>query len=170
MVSGCGWCWTWSCGHGLLAGHDDRLEGRVVKARTHNRCADGQAVLARTATRPLARHHDPLQDQLASPDAPRLAPLEGTGKALGLQRATGAERLGLLDLCRGLGEEQLGVDAPTGELGSGPFDQREGAVVHLGHLLATLLVQAGFGFAGRLTVGGRWAHRCRADTKKAAVP
>jgi hypothetical protein len=57
-----------------------------------------------------------LEEQLATPDAPGLAPFQSTGQALGSDRALQAERLGNLDVLRSLGEEQLGVLPTAGQL------------------------------------------------------
>jgi hypothetical protein len=65
--------------------------------------------LPRPAARPLAGDDHSLDDQLAPPDAPRLAPRDGALQALGADRAGPAERLGELHVTRRLGEEQLGV-------------------------------------------------------------
>src|SRR5205085_12604523 len=73
----------------------------------------GDVVLARTATRALAGNDDTGNDELATPDAPRLAPGQRLGEAPGPQRAGDAEGLGGLDVGRGLGEEQVRVLGPT---------------------------------------------------------
>ena len=69
----------------------------------------GERVLPRPSPRTLARHDDTTDEQLASPDAPRLTPFEGTGQAALPDRAVPAERLGLLDIGRRFGEEQLRI-------------------------------------------------------------
>ena len=64
---------------------------------------------------PLAGHDHALDEQLATPDTPRLATLLGAGEAGLTDRAGPAERLGVLDVGRGLGEEDLRVVGPAGD-------------------------------------------------------
>ena len=54
-------------------------------------------VLTGTARLPLARYRDTPLEHFPTPDAPRLAPLEGTCQAGGAHRATAAQALGLRD-------------------------------------------------------------------------
>ena len=70
----------------------------------------GDVLLARTATGPLARNDRATLEDLATPDAPGLGPLDRTGQALDPQRAVPAERLGQLELGRRVGEPQVRVE------------------------------------------------------------
>src|ERR1700729_2068704 len=65
--------------------------------------------LPRPAARALAGHDLAPQEELAAPDAPGLIPLDRTGQAGQPARAGPAERLRVLHVIRGLGEEQLRV-------------------------------------------------------------
>ena len=76
----------------------------------------GDVLLARTATGPLARNHRATLEDLAAPDAPRLGPLDRAGQALDAQRAVPAERLGQLQLGRRVGEPQVRVELPAGQV------------------------------------------------------
>src|SRR6478736_22723 len=73
----------------------------------------GHGVLARTAAGPLASHDGALDEQLPTPDAPRLLALERAGKALDACGAEPAERLGELDVLGTLGEPELRVVVAT---------------------------------------------------------
>ena len=74
----------------------------------------GDVFLARTATRPLTRHdRTPLED-LATPHAPGLCPLQGAGQALDAKRALRAEGLGQFQLTRSVGEPQVRVERAAG--------------------------------------------------------
>src|SRR5262249_46975591 len=64
-------------------------------------------LLARTATRALARDDRAAQEQFPAPDAPRLAPLKCPLKAADPRPAALAERLRRLHVRRSLGEEQF---------------------------------------------------------------
>jgi hypothetical protein len=75
----------------------------------------GDFVLAGPAAGPLARDHHALEEELSSPDAPRLAALERSVEAEGPDRALLAEGLGGLHVDGGLGEPQLGVVGPAGQ-------------------------------------------------------
>src|SRR4051812_25729575 len=72
-------------------------------------------VLAWAATGPLAGDDDPLDEQLPSPYTPRLLPFDRAGQARRTDGAVGAQGLGVLDVGRRLGEEQLRVERPAGE-------------------------------------------------------
>ena len=63
--------------------------------------------LARAATGTLARDDHALHQQFAAPDAPGLSAPERTGQAADPGPASPAQRLCLLRVLRGLGEEQL---------------------------------------------------------------
>jgi hypothetical protein len=67
----------------------------------------GDVRLPRAASAALVLDHDAADEDLAAPHAMRLAPLESPGEAELLDRAFSAERLGLLQQPRGLGEEQV---------------------------------------------------------------
>src|SRR5262249_11933709 len=54
----------------------------------------GQVLLTRTAPGPLTRDNRAALEDLATPDAPRLRPLDGAGQALDPHGALRAERLG----------------------------------------------------------------------------
>src|SRR4051795_7042596 len=69
-------------------------------------------LLARAAPRALARDHNAAFEDLAAPDAPRLAAVEGAGQARRPHGAVGAEALRELQLGRTLGEPQLRVLDP----------------------------------------------------------
>ena len=87
---------------------------RTASGRAARRTRSGSNLgLARTAARPLARHDDALDEELAAPDTPRLPTLEGAGEAGGADGAVGAQGLGVLDVSRRLGEEQLRVEGPA---------------------------------------------------------
>ena len=76
---------------------------------------DGLLGLAGPASRPLARDHHALEEELASPDAPRLTPFEGSVEAQRLHGAVGAEGLGVLHVRGGLGKPQLCVVDAAGQ-------------------------------------------------------
>ncbi|GAA2929228.1 hypothetical protein GCM10020221_26290 [Streptomyces thioluteus] len=80
-------------------------------------------VLARAATGALAGHDDALDEELAAPDAPRLATVLGAGEAGLAQRAGLAERLGVLHVRRRLGEEDLRVVAAARDRGAQVLDR-----------------------------------------------
>ena len=71
--------------------------------------------LAGPASRPLARDHHALEEELAAPDAPRLTPFEGSVEAQGLHRAVLAQGLGVLHVRGGLGKPQLCVVDAAGQ-------------------------------------------------------
>src|SRR5262245_19854006 len=83
-----------------------------VPRRLSGRCL----VLARTAARALAGDDYSLQEQLPAPDAPWLAPLESAVEALNPDQAVQAEGFGQLHIRRRLGEPQLGIVRPAGQL------------------------------------------------------
>src|SRR3954466_2690883 len=70
-------------------------------------------LLARTASRALARDHDAAFEDLPAPDTPGLAAVEGAGQARRPHGAVGAEALRELQLGRALGEPQLRVLDPA---------------------------------------------------------
>ncbi|CUR60437.1 hypothetical protein NOCA1210107 [metagenome] len=76
---------------------------------------EGLVGLAGPASRPLARDHHALEEELASPDAPRLTPFEGSVEAQRLHGAVGAENLGVLHVRGGLGKPQLCVVDAAGQ-------------------------------------------------------
>jgi hypothetical protein len=95
------------------------VRSRLCSRRVHavGRCGSGSyIVLAGTAARPLAGHHDSSDEQLAAPDTPRLTPGESTVKALTLDGAALAEGLRELDVVRGLREEQLWVEGTARQI------------------------------------------------------
>src|SRR5882757_2263071 len=67
----------------------------------------------------LLRQHLPVQEELTTPDTPRLAPCDGSLEARFANRALEAERLGRVDVVDLLREEQLehrpGAVAAPGE-------------------------------------------------------
>src|SRR5919112_553430 len=65
--------------------------------RSAGRGSGRHLVLARPAARALAGDDHSLEEQLATPHAPRLAAFDGTRQALGADRAGPAQRLGELD-------------------------------------------------------------------------
>src|SRR3954454_8811494 len=71
--------------------------------------ASRRHLLAGTASRSLAGDHDAAFEDLAAPDTPRLAAVEGAGQARRPHGAVGAEALRELQLGRALGEPQLRV-------------------------------------------------------------
>src|SRR4051794_13596294 len=75
--------------------------------------ASRRHLLARTASRSLAGDHDATFEDLAAPDTPWLATVEGAGQARRPHGAVGAEALGELQLGRALGEPQLRVLDPA---------------------------------------------------------
>src|SRR2546423_9970258 len=91
----------------------------------------GDLRLAGPATRTLAGHDDTLDDELATPHAPRLAPLESAREALGTDGAGGAQRLGELDISRRLGEEELRVVRPARKLLVEALDLVERGELHV---------------------------------------
>src|SRR3954454_20851542 len=87
---------------------------------TPDRCSRGGLDLPRPAPGPLARHHDTGDEQLATPDAPRLVPLQRPGQAGLPDRAGLAQCLRELDVRGKLREPELGVVDAAGSLrGSG---------------------------------------------------
>src|SRR3954454_23987171 len=72
-----------------------------------------RADLARTSARALAGDDDPVVEDLAAPDTPRLTAVERAGQAGGPDGALAAEGLGLLQPGRALGEPQLGLLDPA---------------------------------------------------------
>src|SRR3954449_4813978 len=75
--------------------------------------ASRRHLLSWAASRSLARDHDAAFEDLAAPDTPGLATVEGAGQARRPHGAVGAEALGKLQLCRALGEPQLRVLDPA---------------------------------------------------------
>src|SRR5215470_11649309 len=75
--------------------------------------------LARASARPLARHDDAGDEQLAAPDAPRLPALESAGEAVSADGAGPAQRLRVLDVGWRLGEPEFRVVDQTRNLGGG---------------------------------------------------
>jgi len=61
------------------------------------RRSGGEVGLAGTAAGALARDDDAVDDELATPDAPGLAPVERTGQARLPERAGNTQGLGVLD-------------------------------------------------------------------------
>src|SRR5438034_2356026 len=70
----------------------------------------GDVLLARTTPRPLTRYDGATLEDLATPDAPRLGPLQRTGQALDPDGAVAAQGLGQFQLGRGVGEPQVRVE------------------------------------------------------------
>src|SRR3954452_21545418 len=70
-------------------------------------------LLAGTTPRTLARDDDPALEDLAAPDTPGLAAVQGGGQTGRSNRALGAEALGTLQLRRALREPQLRVLDPA---------------------------------------------------------
>src|SRR5262249_12432690 len=99
----------------VMSGRHSRYErrgtGRDLDAQDR---VPGDVFLARTATGSLARHDRPPLEDLATPDTPRLCPLQGAGQALHAQRALRAEGFGQLQLARGVGEPQVRVERAAG--------------------------------------------------------
>jgi hypothetical protein len=87
------------------AGH----EGGPVSELHALDCVPREVLLARTATRPLARDDRAALEDLATPDTPRLGPLDRAREALDTQRAVAAERLSHLEVGRRVGEPQVRV-------------------------------------------------------------
>src|SRR3954454_6340125 len=85
-----------------------RPAGSTARARS-------ALVSAGTAAWPLARDDGPLTEDLASPHAPRLLPIDRAGDARATDGAVGAQGLGVLDVSRRLGEEELRVEGPAGQ-------------------------------------------------------
>ena len=85
--------------------------------------ADGSRgdLLARAATRPLARDHRATLEDLAAPHAPGLVPLQRAGQARQADRALEAVALGELEVCRGLRESELRVLHSAGQLQAVPL-------------------------------------------------
>src|SRR5436305_14223821 len=73
----------------------------------------GDVLLAWTTPRPLPRNHGTTLEDLATPDAPGLGPLDRTREALDPNRAVAAQRLGQFQLGGGVGEPQVGVEPPA---------------------------------------------------------
>jgi hypothetical protein len=80
-----------------------------------SRGSGGLLVLARTPARTLAGDHHSLEEQLSAPDAPGLTPLQGSGEADVPHGALLAQRLGVLDVGRRLGEPQVRVVDSSGK-------------------------------------------------------
>jgi hypothetical protein len=76
----------------------------------------GKRVLPRTTPGPLAGDHLALDQQLATPNAPRLTPFQGCFETGFLDRAFPAQCLGVLHISRLLGEEHLRVDESARQL------------------------------------------------------
>ena len=138
-AAGAGRRGTYPAPSGAPTGSCSRLVG--VLGRRRERV--GQRVLPGTSPRPLTRHHDAGHEQLATPDTPGLAPGQRPGQALLPDRAIAAQRLGLLDVSRGLREEQVRVRQPAGQLVAqcARYRNRHQAttcVVHLSHSLLML--------------------------------
>src|SRR4051794_11489850 len=121
--------WVWSAGVapavliGYMSGRQSDSAARIEAVGREpllNLCLEGhvarEVLLARTAPGPLARDDRATLEDLAAPDAPRLGTLHGAGEALDAQRAVPAERLGQLQLGRGVGEPQVRVELPTGQV------------------------------------------------------
>src|SRR4051812_49319431 len=79
--------------------------------------------LAGTAAGPLARHHNPLLEELATPHAPWLRALHCPGEALRLQRAAAAKGLGRLHSCWSVCEPELWIVLMAGDRPHGGVDQ-----------------------------------------------
>src|SRR5690242_16551810 len=77
--------------------------------------SDTAGHVARPAPRALTGDDDPLVEDLAAPDAPRLPPIDGRGQAALTDRAGRAQRLGLFQLDRALGEPQVGIARSAGQ-------------------------------------------------------
>ena len=99
--------------------------------------------------------HAAVLEELAAPDAPRLAPVEGTREALDTCGARATQGLGELDTVGGVGEPHLGVVLAAGNALTG----RHGRLVQveeLGqlHRVVTSLLGAPGGALGRLGAPG----------------
>jgi hypothetical protein len=98
---------------------------RLVRRRWPRRPADHapritlHVRLAGTSARSLAWHDRASLEDLATPDTPWLTTSDRTGKALGHDRAGGAELLGALEVRRRLGEPQVRVADAARQLESG---------------------------------------------------
>src|SRR3954454_4395027 len=137
--------WTGSSGLCQVGGRD----GRRLRSRR-------DLVLAGSPAGALAWDHDTLQEQLATPDAPGLTTFQGAGQALPADRAVLAQGFRLLDVCRGLGEPQLGVVAAARQLllidpVAHASDDRavEDADTHLSHLPCDLFSRGGSSLSGK---------------------
>jgi hypothetical protein len=95
--------------------------------------------LAGTTAGTLTRHDGALDEPLASPDSPGLTTFESSGQAGQTNRAGRAERFGVLHVLGRLGEEQLRVVDPAGELLRKPLDVGKDVIqrseLHRFHLL-----------------------------------
>src|SRR3954471_18108516 len=80
----------------------------------------GRPHLRRTAPTALVGEDLAVREELATPHAPRLTPLDGRGEALVLDRALDAERLGPQDVVELLREEQ--VHERAGAVGAARVD------------------------------------------------
>src|SRR5256885_9551540 len=76
----------------------------------------GDVLLARTTPRPLPRNHGATLEDLATPDAPGLGPIDRTREALDPDGAVAAQRLGQVQLGGGVGEPQVGGEGPAREV------------------------------------------------------
>jgi hypothetical protein len=99
---------------GRHSAHESRGASRSLCTKNG---VPGDVLLTGATTGPLPRHNrTPLED-LATPHTPRLGALYGAGQALDPYRAVDAQRLGELKLSRRVGEPQVGVERPAGEVG-----------------------------------------------------
>ena len=96
----------------------------------------GDRVLPRATPRPLVSHDDAGNEQLSTPDAPRLTPLQRASQARLSNRAVQAQCLCLLDIGRCLSEEQIRIHQSTGQFGDAPGNDHRATscVIHVGLL------------------------------------
>src|SRR2546428_14008528 len=73
----------------------------------------GDVLLARTTPRPLPRNHGATLEDLATPDAPGLGPLDRAREALDPNRAVTTQRLGQFQLGGGGGAPPVGGEPPA---------------------------------------------------------
>src|SRR6266536_1481239 len=93
-----------------MSGRHSDLGRDTIRDRHPEDLVPGGILLARTTPGPLTRNHGATLEDLATPDAPRLGPLDRARQALHPDRAVAAQRLGQFEFGRRLGEPQVGVE------------------------------------------------------------
>src|SRR5206468_11429438 len=119
-------CWVARARMFLMSGRRSDLGRDAALDLSPEDLVPGDVLLARTTPRPLTRYDGATLEDLATPDAPRLGPLQCAGQALDPDGAVAAQRLGQFQLGGGVGEPQVGADPAAGE-GHAPLDGRHGS-------------------------------------------
>src|SRR5438105_3968742 len=130
-------CWVARARMFLMSGRRSDLGRNAALDLSPEDLVPGDVLLARTTPRPLTRYDGATLEDLATPDTPRLGPLQRAGQALDPDAAVATQRLGQFQLGGGVGEPQVRVE-PTARQVHAHLDVHVGCQ-HQAHLPVTSL-------------------------------